>query len=161
MAEFEPAYRRSYKRGRCWTALEIFENTEPCPTTGCWIWRMGVGGNGYGYAYTNGKMVLAHRLSFLLHKGEIPDGLVIDHICGLPCCVNPDHLRAVTQRVNSISGNAPNMVTYRMGRCLKCGSELTRSGPNTHLRRCGPCNLKRSREYDRTRRNRGSKSGKL
>lgn len=71
----------------------------PEPNTGCWLWtgrdnmRYGILKNGRGNVY-------AHRFSYELAKGQIPDGLVIDHLCNIPLCVNPDHLEAVTQAEN-------------------------------------------------------------
>lgn len=47
-----------------------------------------------------GETRMAHRVSHVLYKGPIPNGLVIDHLCRNPSCVNPDHLEAVTQKEN-------------------------------------------------------------
>lgn len=76
---------------------------------GCWNWPTRRA-TGYGSVYLGGGRnnqisVMAHRLSFQLAKGPIPDGLVIDHLCRNPSCVNPDHLEPVTERVNLLRGN--------------------------------------------------------
>jgi hypothetical protein len=63
---------------------------------GCWIWRGYVINSGYG---TWGRH-LAHRRMYEERRGEIPAGLVIDHLCRKKLCVNPDHLEAVPQRIN-------------------------------------------------------------
>ena len=70
-------------------------------TDTCWIWQGSVKPNGYGYYSLWPKKVYAHRLSYELHYGPIPDGLHIDHLCRMKLCVNPDHLEAVTQQVNN------------------------------------------------------------
>jgi hypothetical protein len=72
----------------------------PEPNSGCWIWMGGLGGGDYGAFYLDGRNVTAHRLSYEMHKGKIADGLVLDHLCRIRCCVNPDHLEAVTQKDN-------------------------------------------------------------
>lgn len=56
--------------------------------------------NGYGRAHVNGEPGYAHRLAYQLHKGEIPDGMFIDHVCCNKWCVNPDHLEVVTNSEN-------------------------------------------------------------
>ena len=62
------------------------------PETGCWDWRGGRSNNGYGGIWSCGKTLKAHRVSYELHVGEIPDGLCVCHRCDRPCCVNPEHL---------------------------------------------------------------------
>lgn len=70
-------------------------------TEACWEWTASKTTGGYG-AYWNGVFVMkAHRFSYELANGAIPAGMVIDHICRNAGCVNPDHLRAVTQGQNT------------------------------------------------------------
>ncbi len=67
----------------------------------CWLWTGPKAGKGYGMTTFGGGMkVYVHRLSFELHKGPIPAGLEIDHLCFERLCVNPDHLEAVTHAEN-------------------------------------------------------------
>lgn len=67
----------------------------------CWIWTASIRGQGYGQCSTgNGRQGYAHRFSYEMANGQVPDGLVVDHICHVRLCVNPDHLRAVTHKQN-------------------------------------------------------------
>ena len=68
---------------------------------GCWNWAMSKFRNGYGAAAFDGKQHLAHRLSYTVFVGPIPEGLEIDHLCRNWACVNPAHLEAVTHEVNN------------------------------------------------------------
>ena len=74
-------------------------------TDGCWFWKGTKESNAYGIIQTGGKgakSVTAHRLSYMMHHGEIPDGYVIMHSCDNPSCVNPDHLSVGTYQENAM-----------------------------------------------------------
>ena len=69
--------------------------------TGCWIWTGARGKHGYGMIKFGGKSVMAHRHVYEQVVGPIPDGLIIDHLCNVKICVNPEHLEPVTQKTNT------------------------------------------------------------
>lgn len=66
----------------------------------CWNWKAGKDKIGYGRFFLNGKQQYAHRVSYFLSKGLIPDGMVVMHKCNNPSCVNPTHLELGTQLEN-------------------------------------------------------------
>lgn len=74
-------------------------------TDGCWLWTGRISGGGYGRFSVAGKDHSAHRLSMMDAGVAIPDGMVADHICRVRNCVNPAHLRAVTQRINTLENS--------------------------------------------------------
>lgn len=61
--------------------------------TECWLWTGTKYRNGYGWIKVFGKVISAHRYSYELHKGPIPDGNEVLHSCDVKHCINPDHLR--------------------------------------------------------------------
>lgn len=74
--------------------------------SGCWEWRGMVNRNGYGRVWLDGRRHMVHRIMYTLLKEEIPEGLVLDHLCRNRLCCNPDHLEAVTVRENTLRGEA-------------------------------------------------------
>lgn len=73
-------------------------------TDGCWFWTGTFyrqnGAKTYGQFWLDGRRTGAHRASYLLHKGPIPDGLDVMHSCDVKACVNPAHLSVGTRSQN-------------------------------------------------------------
>ncbi len=80
----------------------------PEPNSGCWLWFGSTGHNGYGRLWENteNRLRAAHRISYEFFIGPVPDGLVLDHLCRVRCCVNPAHLEPVTNEENIRRGQA-------------------------------------------------------
>lgn len=89
----------------------------------CWLWGSTINQDGYGILSTGGKPYLAHRVTYEDVYGQIPIGLEIDHLCRVPSCVNPNHLEAVTHRLNM-------QRRFGVGLC-KRGHKLTKD--NTYV----------------------------
>jgi hypothetical protein len=68
----------------------IYAQTEFTKT--CWVWKGNKDRKGYGIASHNRQEFRTHRLSWIMHIGEIPEGMWVLHKCDNPSCINPDHL---------------------------------------------------------------------
>jgi hypothetical protein len=119
--------------------LNRFDKGEPHE---CWNWNGSLSGDGYGMFYSNYKRYRAHRLSYLMHKGPLDSSLVIDHLCSNPKCVNPNHLRQVSQKENVFSGNS--VIAKNLSK-TKCVNGHALEGTNLKIakdgsRYCYECN---------------------
>jgi hypothetical protein len=130
---------------------EVFARWYVVVPDGCFIW---VGArnqvSGYGQFNTDDGIKAAHRVSYELAKGPIPAGLQLDHLCRRRECVRPEHLEAVTQRVNTLRSTAPTARNAVATHCVR-GHEFTddntlRRTTGSKGRECRRCITERSRE---------------
>jgi hypothetical protein len=106
--------------------------------TGCWLWQASLTNNGYGRVRVDKCEWKAHRYSFAVHRGPIPEGLDLDHLCRVRNCVNPDHLEPVTRAENLRRGHFPNSAK------VECPQGHPYSGENLRMnskgrRECVTC----------------------
>jgi hypothetical protein len=78
------------------------------PNSGCWFFMGADDNNGYGgfrrSKEKGGKWTKAHKVSYDLFVGKVPEGKILDHLCRVRCCVNPEHLEPVTYKENADRG---------------------------------------------------------
>lgn len=105
-------YLRMYKRGSLelkhlhgFSAYERVIKKSEKQENGCLIFKGHKNERGYG-TIRDGRMKMAHRVTFEHHNGPVPDGLVLDHLCRTRDCVNHEHLELVTQGENVRRGLA-------------------------------------------------------
>lgn len=84
---------------RFWAKVDI--------TATCWLWTAYRNPDGYGKFKYEGQPRLAHRISYEWANGTIPAGMMLDHICHTRACVNPSHLRPVTNKQNQENPPGP------------------------------------------------------
>lgn len=109
---------------------------------GCWTWLGGKGG-AYGvYMLPGQRRRGAHVIAFELANGPLSEGMVIDHLCCEPLCVNPAHLEAVTPSENR------RRQVERQSHCRK-GHELSGTNLYQHSgkRYCRTCRRDAQRRY--------------
>jgi hypothetical protein len=122
---------------------------------GCWNW-VGYSHGGYGKMGVGKKDYMAHRMSYDLFVGINNLDNVIDHICMNKICINPDHLREVTVRTNTLeNSNCDAVGKKQQTHCIK-GHEFNELntifniGKQGGLRRnCKACKRVTAREWAR------------
>lgn len=141
MSDRKPRKRRPIE-DRFWEKVQ--------KTDSCWLWTGSKQGRmGYGYLHIGGKKdrkpSRAHRLSWVIHNGPIPDGLYVLHKCDVPACVNPDHLFLGDHKANmqdcASKGRVCTIGKSRLTHCIRgheFSIENTFVSKNGH-RRCRKC----------------------
>jgi len=89
--------------------------------SGCWVYSGLKYPDGYSMVSYKDKTHQGHRLIFKLTVSDIPKGFVLDHLCRVRDCINPNHLEIVTPRENLRRGDT----TTGWTRCQKCGGEFS------------------------------------
>lgn len=122
--------------------------------SGCWVWQGLLSSSGYGLMSVGGRRTQAHRWTYENIGGhQIPDGLVMDHLCRNRACVNPDHLEPVTNRTNLARGVSFTGINLRKTHCPQ-GHEYTpentyvargRFPDSSGMRKCRTCGTEQKR----------------
>jgi hypothetical protein len=132
---------------------------------GCWIWIGQKNTQGYGVfspvdRRTNGvrerKVVLAHRYSWELIKGKIPDGMCIDHrVCRNKACCNPDHLVVCTLTENILQPDGAPYINAAKTHCPRghpyVPSNIYINSSDGRSKRCRTCTLEYANKRYRSR----------
>lgn len=124
----------------------------PEPNSGCWLWTGTVNPGGYGCVGFHKKTRGAHKVSYLLKHGTIPDGMDLDHLCRVRSCVNPDHLEPVTRSENLRRGEAGDNLARAALSKTHCPAGHPYSGTNLYIcprghRDCVTCQRQRVRDW--------------
>lgn len=141
----------------------VFEKLTEDPATGCWVWtartRRGfrLGSPGYGAISNPGKgngSSSAHIVVYEYMVGEVPRGLVLDHLCRNTLCCNPYHLDPVTQRVNILRGEGvaakyAAQTHCKRGHPFEGWNLIVRSNGNRDCRTCAAASNKASQARKR------------
>lgn len=87
------------------TEVRFWSRVDKWGPNGCWLWTGKLNRDGYAQMNAYGQKGMgAHRVSYVMNVGPIPEGLQLDHLCRVRHCVNPAHLEPVTNEENMRRG---------------------------------------------------------
>lgn len=141
---------------RFWAKVNKNGPMHPVLQTQCWLWTAGLLDFGYGrfrsrvHSWDEG----AHRVSWALTYGPVPDGLDVLHKCDNPPCVNPEHLFLGTQRDNNLDRDAKGRTQRYNALKTHCPQGHAYTPENTHItklgrRHCRICHRTRQGLYNK------------
>lgn len=112
----------------------------------CFVWQKFLDKDGYGIFYFKKKNRKAHRFAYYIINGDIPKGMVIDHICKNRACVNSKHLRLFTASENTMqNSNSVGAINKKKTHC-KFGHPLDKIyGIKKPQRYCSICEANKSK----------------
>ena len=119
------------------------------PNTGCWLFDGSFSPDGYAYFYVSDKkMKVAHKFLYEREVSPVPEGMELDHLCLVRCCVNPQHLEVVTHAENVRRGQPRNFNRNK----THCRNGHPYSGYNLTItpsgeRTCKTCSREATRRF--------------
>lgn len=116
----------------------------------CWPWNGALDQDGYGTMSVDGRQRRAHRLALIAVEISIPYGFVVDHKCRNRSCVNPEHLRVVTNRQNLLENSvAAAALNSQKTHCIHGHAldEINVTRRSDGNRRCRVCDAARNRAW--------------
>jgi hypothetical protein len=146
-------------KARFWSKVDVRDHDE------CWPWQGHLASNGYG-RMSIGMLgaFAAQRLSLRIAGTDVPERMVVDHLCRNRACVNPAHLRVVTNKTNVLAGVGLTAQNATKTHCVN-GHEFTPEnticvrrpdGPRRYCRQCSRVNKARSQKKARRLRQQGA-----
>lgn len=123
---------------------------------GCWQWQGPIDRGGYGVTNFRRRYLRAHRGAYMAFVGRIPEAMTVDHLCFNTACVNPAHLRLLTNLENARNQRKAFKTECTHGHAFttaNTGWQINRRNPSGPLHRyCIECKRANDRRAKQRRR---------